>query len=46
MAAHTVRLLFMRDDGLARTSAKGSEYILTKVEDNLNENIFRWGIRG
>ncbi|XP_064393364.1 uncharacterized protein LOC135340879 [Halichondria panicea] len=37
----TQRLLFMRDDGLARTSAKGSEYILTKVEDNLNENIFR-----
>ena len=31
----------MRDDGLARISAKGPEYILTNIEDNVNENIFR-----
>jgi len=32
----------MRDDGLSRVGEKGPDYTLTKVEDNVNKDIYRW----
>ena len=38
------RLLFARDDALARVGTKGPDYIVTQTQDNVNENIFRWEV--
>lgn len=32
----------MRDDAFVRVGTQGPEYFLNSVEDNVNENIFRW----
>lgn len=35
------RLVFMRDDALARVGVDGPDYIIDRVDDNVNENIYR-----
>lgn len=38
------RLLFMRNDAFARVGDNGPNYIIDRVDDNVNENIYRFGL--